>query len=106
MDYTHIASINSLQDAPEKAILSRTIHNDDNLKIVLFGFAEGEELSEHTASMPAVMHFLEGSADVTLGSDNIQATDGTWVHMAPGLKHSIKAKTPVKMLLSLIKVRS
>ncbi|MEZ6083983.1 MAG: hypothetical protein R3E58_08585 [Phycisphaerae bacterium] len=49
-----------------KDVLSRTIQNDENVKIVLFGFAAGEELSRHTASMPAIMHFLSGQADVTL----------------------------------------
>jgi hypothetical protein len=34
------------------------LHNDERVKAVLFGFAQGEELSEHTASMPAVLHLL------------------------------------------------
>ncbi|MCA9250570.1 MAG: cupin domain-containing protein [Phycisphaerales bacterium] len=103
MNHTHIPDMTSLQDTPEKGILSRTIQNDENVKIVLFGFAAGEELSEHTASMPAIMHFLSGQADVTLGAEAIVATEGTWVHMDAGLKHSIKANSPVKMLLTLIK---
>jgi len=37
---------------PAKGILSRTLFNDEKLKVVLFGFAQGEELSEHTASIP------------------------------------------------------
>lgn len=88
---------------PDKGILSRTLHNDDRLKAVLFGFAQGEELSEHTASMPAVLHFLEGEANVTLGDDQVESKPGTWVHMSKGLRHSIRAKTPVIMLLLLLK---
>ncbi len=38
------------------------------LKVILVGFAQAEELSEHTASMPAVLHFLQGEATV-LGQD-------------------------------------
>ncbi len=41
---------------------------------VLFGFAQGEELSEHTASMPAVLHFLQGEAKLTLGDDTVEAS--------------------------------
>jgi quercetin dioxygenase-like cupin family protein len=48
---------------PDKGILSRTLYNDDWLKAVLFGFARGEGLSEHAASMSAVVHFLRGEAD-------------------------------------------
>ncbi len=38
-----------------------------------------------------------------LGDDVQEAQAGTWVHMPAGLKHSIKAKTPVVMLLVLLK---
>ncbi len=88
---------------PEKGILSRTLFNDDRLKAVAFGFAQGEELSEHTASMPAVLHFLQGEATLTLGDDTVEARPGTWAHMPAGLRHSIRAKTPVVMLLLLLK---
>jgi quercetin dioxygenase-like cupin family protein len=88
---------------PEDGIISRTIYQDDRLKAVLFGFGAGQELSEHTASKPAILHFLSGEADVTLGASPLAATAGTWVHMAAGLSHSIIAKTPVVMLLLLLK---
>jgi quercetin dioxygenase-like cupin family protein len=71
--------------------------------VVLFGFAQGEEISEHTASMPAVLHFLQGGAKLTLGDDTLEAGPGTWVHMPKGLRHSIGAQTPVIMLLLLLK---
>jgi quercetin dioxygenase-like cupin family protein len=87
----------------DRGILSRTLHNDDRLKAVAFGFAQGEELSEHTASMPAILHFLQGEARLTLGDDTLEAKPGTWVHMPRGLRHSIQAKTPVVMLLLLLK---
>ncbi len=106
MKYTHFQNLETLQEVPEKGILSRTIFDDEHVKIVLFAFAEGEELSEHTASMPAIMHFLRGEAHVTLGEDKHQMSTGAWVQMPPGLKHSIQAKTPVVMLLSLIKSES
>jgi quercetin dioxygenase-like cupin family protein len=91
-------------DPPEDGTLSRTIHQDDTLKAVLFGFAAGQELSEHTAAMPAIMHFLSGEADVTLGSDRIAAAPGCWVHMPPHTPHSIQARTPLVMLLLLLKL--
>ena len=88
---------------PSDGTLSRTIHQDEHLKAVLFGFAAGQELSEHTAPMPAIMHFLSGEAEVTLGPDHLSATTGSWIYMPPQLQHSISAKTPVVMLLLLLK---
>jgi quercetin dioxygenase-like cupin family protein len=101
--YTFIPDLTKETQPPDKGILSRTLHNDTRLKTVLFGFAQGEELSEHTASMPAVLHFLQGKARLTLGDDTVEAQPGTWVHMPTGQRHSIQAKTPVVMLLLLLK---
>ena len=70
---------------------------------MIFGFGQGEELSEHTASMPAILQFIQGEATVTLGDDKHEAKAGTWVHMPTGLRHSIQAKSPVVMLLLLLK---
>ena len=101
--YTHFFDLAKETQPPDKGILSRTLLNDDRLKVVLFGFGHGEELSEHTASMPAVLHFLQGDASLTLDEDSVEAKPGTWVHMPKGMRHSIQAKTPVVMLLLLIK---
>jgi quercetin dioxygenase-like cupin family protein len=88
---------------PEKGILSHTLHNDDSIKIILFGFAVGQELTAHTAPMPATIHFLEGEATVTLGSDTQEVRAGALFHMQPKLTHGIVAKTPMMMLLYLLK---
>ncbi len=101
--YTHISDLAKEIQPPDKGILSRTMFNDDRIKVVLFGFAQGEELSEHTASMPAVMHFLQGEATVTLGDDRYEVKPAAWIHMPTGQRHSIQARTPVVMLLMLLK---
>ncbi len=102
-NYTHITNLAKEVEPPEDGILTRTLFNDDNVKAVIFGFGQGEELSEHTASMPAILHFLQGEATLTLGDDSVEAQPGTWIHMEPNLKHSVKTKTQVVMLLLLLK---
>jgi quercetin dioxygenase-like cupin family protein len=88
---------------PDDGTISRTLYQDDGVKVVLFGFAAAQELSEHTAAVPAVLHFLEGSAQVTLGTELLAAQPGTWIHMPARMPHSIRAETAVKMLLLLLK---
>jgi quercetin dioxygenase-like cupin family protein/NAD-dependent dihydropyrimidine dehydrogenase PreA subunit len=95
--------IESVPDIPPDSIVSRTLHADDEVKAVLFGFAQGQELSEHTASMPATILILQGEAALTLGSDRLEAHPGTWVHMPPNMPHSLLAETPVVMLLLLFR---
>ena len=101
--YTHFGDLATEVLPPDRSILSRTLLNDDHLKAVAFGFAQGEGLSERRASTPAVLHFLQGEARLTLGDDTLEAKSGASLHMPKCLRHSIQAKTPVVMLLLLMK---
>lgn len=94
--------LDQLPEIPTNSILSQTICSEEGFKAILFGFAAGQELAEHTAARPAVLHFLKGEAHLTLGTEEMNAQAGTWVHMPAKLPHSIYAKTPVTMLLLLI----
>ncbi len=91
-----------IESFPPDSILSRTIYQDDSIKTILFGFQTGQELSEHTAAVPALLHFIKGEADLILGEDTKTAQTGTWVRIPPLLPHSIHAKTEVLMLLYLL----
>lgn len=102
-DFTHIVDLANEVEPPDDGILTRTLFNSDDVKAVIFGFGQGEELSEHTASMPAILHFLQGEATLTLGDETVEALPGTWIHMEPDLNHSVMTKTPVIMLLLLLK---
>ena len=101
--YTHILDLAKEAESPADGILSRTVCQGDRLKAVVFGFGRGQELSEHTAAKPALLYFVKGEASVGLDDDTQEAQAGTWVHMPAGLKHSIKANSPVVMLLVLLK---
>lgn len=103
IDYTYFLNLVQEAQPPADGILSRTIYQDDQIKAVLFGFAAGQELSEHTAAKPALINFIHGEAIVGLGGDQKEAVAGTWIHMRAGLTHSIAARSPVVMLLLLLK---
>ncbi|MBM3469382.1 MAG: cupin domain-containing protein [Armatimonadetes bacterium] len=92
----------ALAEAVPDSILSRTIYKDAQIKAVLFDFAAGQELSEHTASTAAIVHILRGEARLKLGADELDASAGAWIHMPPQLPHSLYARTPVLMLLLLL----
>jgi len=98
----HAGLVESIE-TPADGTLSRTLYQDERVKVVLFSFSAGQELSEHTAATPAIMHFLSGDAEVTLGPDHVTAVAGTWIHMTAQLPHSIRTRTPVVMVLTLLK---
>ncbi len=82
-NYTHIIDLAKEVEPPEDGILTRTLFNDDYVKAVIFGFGQGEELSEHTASMPAILYFIQGEATLALGDDTVEAQPRTWVSFQP-----------------------
>ena len=97
------ANLEAEAPIPDNGILSRTLHNDDHVKVVIFGFSEGQELSAHTAPMAVALYFVRGEARLTLGEEAHDVKAGAYIHMPPGLTHGILARTPVVMLLTMYK---
>lgn len=96
-------NIHSEAEIPPAGIISRTLLSDQNIKVVLFGFDSGQELSEHTASVPATIHILSGQAEVVIGAERTSASPGFWAAMPANMAHSILAKTKTVMLLYMVK---
>jgi quercetin dioxygenase-like cupin family protein len=87
---------------PARGIHSQTLSKAAGVELVLFAFAAGEELSEHTSARPAIIHILAGEADLTLGGEAHAGVPGTWVRMDAGTRHALLARTPVVMALYLL----
>ena len=102
-NYTLIESVEAMAPAilPNSTV-SRTLVNQPGLHVILFAFAAGEELSEHTSARTAVLHFIKGEARLVLGGDPARAVAGTMVQMAPRLPHSVYAETDTLMLLTMV----
>lgn len=102
-EFTLLESLAGAVDAPSSGILSKVVFSDEALRVTLFGFAAGEEMTDHATTMEALLHFVEGEAELTLGAEVFPVAAGAWVQMNPGLVHGIKAKSAVKMLLVLLR---
>ena len=104
MEYFVVDDLRALiATIPADGIVSRTVHDDARMKVTIFGFAPGQELSDHTSARPALIEILSGEALVGLGDEHIEAGQGAWITMEPHLRHSVRAKTEVVMLLTLLK---
>ena len=101
-NYVAIENLLNEFEIPKNGTLSRTLHRDDRVKIVLFGFAGGQELSQHTASVPAIIEILSGEARVTLDGEEKELSRGSWVFMQANLPHAVYAKSDVVMLLTML----
>jgi len=100
--YTFFADLAIEAPIPARGILSQTLSNEDDIEFLLFAFAAGEQLSEHTSARPAIIHILGGEGELTVGGDAYPARPGTWLRMAPDVKHSLVARTPMQMALYLL----
>jgi len=105
-DYQYIANLaEELGEISADTVVSRTLQQGETGRAILFGFAPGQELSEHSTPMAATIQIISGTATITLGTDQFTAPPGTWAWMPPRLPHSIRAATePVVMLLTMIKM--
>ncbi len=87
---------------PARGILSQTLFDGDDVRLVMFGFAPGEELSEHTAARPAIVHVLAGTGHAVVDGKRHVLSAGTWFHMSARTPHTIRAATPLTMALYLL----
>ena len=90
-------------ETPGDGIVSRAIHSDEDARVVLFSFAAGQQLSDHTAPLPVLLEIIEGTATITLDGETVQARPGTWIHMPADTPHSVVATTALTMLLVVLK---
>lgn len=84
-------------------IVSRTILRTPNSRVVLFGFAEGQELTEHTSTQHAVIQILSGECELSLAGKPHAVKAGDLIYMPPNLPHAVKASRQFSMLLTLSK---
>src|SRR5674476_361944 len=84
-------------------IVSRTLLRTANSRVVLFGFAEGQELTEHTSTQHAVIQILSGECEFSLAGKLHTLKAGDLLYMPPNLPHSVRAITQFSMLLTLSK---
>jgi quercetin dioxygenase-like cupin family protein len=90
------------QFAPN-GIVSRTLLRTPNSRVVLFGFCEGQELTEHTSTQHATVQVLSGECEFSLSGKPHQLKAGDFLYMPPNAPHALRATRQFSMLLTLFK---
>ena len=93
--------INSINEIPSDSIVSKTVFKSEKQKAILFGFAAGQELSDHTSALNAILHIIKGEGVIRVEGETISANPGTWIHLQPEVVHSVIASSELFMLLYL-----
>lgn len=84
-------------------IVSRTLLRTLTTRTVLFGFAEGQELTEHTSTQHALIQIVTGECEFSLAGKPHALKAGDVLYMQPNLPHAVKATKQFSMLLTLSK---
>lgn len=92
-----------LLDYQEGAVVSRTLVKKATGTLTLFAFDQGEGLSEHSTPHDAVVQVLDGTVEVTIGGTPHRVGKGEGLLLPASIPHALKAVTPFKMLLTMIR---
>jgi quercetin dioxygenase-like cupin family protein len=85
------------------SVVSKTLIDKTIGTLTLFAFDAGQGLSEHSAPFDAVVHILDGEAEVTLDGVSHIVGAGEMLIMPADVPHALQARKPFKMLLTMIR---
>ena len=100
---SQVLQMTELASYQEGSVVSHQITKEDAGNITLFAFDESQELSEHTAPFDAVVHVLDGEAEVRISGTLHNLKAGDAIIMPANEPHALKALTRFKMLLTMIR---
>lgn len=83
-------------------IVSRAVLTTPGLRLTLFNFAAGQELSEHTSKARALVQILSGTCAFSVNGTVLTLKTGDLLHLPPGAPHSVTAPEAFSMLLTQI----
>jgi len=83
--------------------VSRTLIDKKPGTVTLFAFDEGEGLSEHTAPFDALVYVYDGRASITISGETHEVEEGEVIIMPANEPHALRALTPFKMMLVMIR---
>jgi len=92
-----------LLDYQEQSVVSRTLIEKPTGTVTLFAFDQGQGLSEHTAPFDALVHVLDGEAEIALSGTTAIVKQGGMITMPANEPHALKAIKRFKMMLIMIK---
>jgi quercetin dioxygenase-like cupin family protein len=87
----------------DRSVVSREVINKPSGTVTVFAFDAGEGLSEHTAPFDALVHILEGEAEISIEGTAHQVREGEMIIMPAGRPHALKAVSRFKMMLVMIR---
>lgn len=90
-------------DYQNGSVVSKVIQKKSSGNVTLFAFDKGEFLSPHSAPYDALVHIVEGSAEVVIDEQSYNLNQNEFIIMPADIRHSVKATEKFKMILTMLK---
>lgn len=90
-------------DYEKGKVVSKTLAQRPRAGITLLAFDESEGLSTHVADGDAMVYVIEGTALITIDEEAHHVTEGSALIIPVGHPHAVKAVTPFKMMLTVVR---
>lgn len=103
--FTTLPALAGLIEIQTEATVSRTAFRAPGVRVVLFGFDTGQELTEHTAAMPVLLQVLEGRLSITADGRTDDLVPGGLMHLDTRVPHAVYAHEPSKLMLTMLDPR-
>jgi quercetin dioxygenase-like cupin family protein len=100
---SEVLKVAALAEYQTGAVVSRQITKAEGGNVTLFAFDENQELSEHTAPFDALVHVLDGEAEIKISGKSFLLKTGEAIIMPANEPHAVRAVKQFKMLLTMIK---
>ncbi|MBK6644809.1 MAG: cupin domain-containing protein [Anaerolineales bacterium] len=100
---SQVLNLAEMVNYQEGSVVSRQITKAEAGNVTLFAFDKDQGLSEHTAPFDALVHVIEGDAEVTISGTPYQLKTGDAIIMPANEPHALKAIQKFKMLLTMIR---
>lgn len=100
---SQILNLAEMVNYQEGSVVSRQITKAEAGNVTLFAFDTDQGLSEHTAPFDALVHVIEGEAEVTISGQPFRLNAGDAIVMPANEPHALKAIQKFKMLLTMIR---
>jgi len=85
------------------SIVSKEIIKKTSGTVTIFAFDQDQGLSEHTAPFDALVHILDGEAEITISGEPHRLKVDEMIIMPGGKPHALNAVKRFKMMLVMVR---
>ena len=97
------SKVEDLIQYQQGAVVSRTLIDKKEGTITIFSLDGNQRISEHTTPYDAMIQILDGKASIVISGVEYILVKGEMIIMPANEPHALKAISPFKMMLTMIR---